>query len=118
MVFEVEVGVDFLDIGGRLDVVEHDFATARNANVTSDCTINAVDGKISGPKRSFNNEFPLESKISLTYVVEFTSSMCTLGGKICPSMVILKGSVNSFGGEEVVVAGAVVLVAAAERAAD
>ena len=63
-------------------------------------------------------EFPLKSQISLTYVVEFTSSMCTLGGKICPSMVILKGSVNSFGGEEVVVAGAVVLVAAADRAAD
>ena len=51
-------------------------------------------------------------------MVKFTSSMCTLGGKICPSRVILKDSVNSFGGEEVVDAGAVVLVAAADRAAD
>lgn len=51
-------------------------------------------------------------------MVEFTSSMWTLGGKICPSRVILKDSVSSFGGEEVVDAGAVVLIAAADRAAD
>ena len=44
--------------------------------------------------------------------------MCTLGGKIRPSRVILKDSVNSFGGEVVVDAGTVVLVAAADRAAD
>lgn len=44
--------------------------------------------------------------------------MRTLGGKICPSRVILKGSVNSFGGEELEDAGALVLVAAADRAAD
>ena len=58
MVFEVEVGVDFLDIGGRLEVVEQDIATARKANVTSDCTINAVDGKISGPERFLNTLVP------------------------------------------------------------
>ena len=44
--------------------------------------------------------------------------MCTLGGKIRPSRVILKVSVNSFGGEEVVDAGADVLVDAADRVAD
>ena len=41
-----------------------------------------------------------------------------LGGKICPSRVILKDSVNSFGGKEVVDAKAVVLVAAADKVAD
>lgn len=51
MVLEVEVGVDFLDIGGRLDVVGYDFATARKAKVTSDCTVNAVNGKISGARK-------------------------------------------------------------------
>ena len=44
--------------------------------------------------------------------------MCTLGGKICPLRVILKDSVNSFGGEEVVDARAVMLVAVADREAD
>ena len=44
--------------------------------------------------------------------------MCTAGGKIRPSRVILKGSVNSFAGEEVVDVGALVLVAAVDRAAD
>lgn len=53
MVFEIKVGLDFLDIGGRLDVVERVIATARKANVTSDCAINAVDGKISGPEKIF-----------------------------------------------------------------
>ena len=58
MVTEVEVGVDFLDIRGRLDGVEYDLATARKANVASDCTINAVDGKISGPERFFKTLVP------------------------------------------------------------
>ena len=51
-------------------------------------------------------------------MVEFTSAMCTAGGKIRPSRVMLKDSMNSFGGVEVVDVGAVVLVAAADRAAD
>ena len=50
MVFEVEVGGDFQDIGGRLDVVEHDFATAGKAKITGDCTIDAVNGKTSRPE--------------------------------------------------------------------
>lgn len=54
----------------------------------------------------------------MTYVVDFTSSTCTVGGKIRPSRVISKDSMNSFGGMEVVDAGAVVLLAAADRAAD
>lgn len=62
MVFEVEVGVDFLDIGGRLDVVGQDIATARKANITSDCAINAVDGKISGPERFSNTLVPTKKR--------------------------------------------------------
>lgn len=58
MVFEVEVGRDYLDIGRSLDVVEQDLATAGKANVTSDCTINAVDGKISGPEKFVNTLVP------------------------------------------------------------
>ena len=46
--------MDFLDIGGRLDVIAQDIAASRKANVTSDCTMNAVDGKISGPERLLN----------------------------------------------------------------
>ena len=44
--------------------------------------------------------------------------MCTLGGKICPSRLILKGSENSFGSEDVVDAGEVVLVVVVDKAAD
>lgn len=54
----------------------------------------------------------------MTYVVDFMSSMCTLGGKIRPSRVILNDSMNSFGDEVLVDAGAVVVVATADRAAD
>ena len=61
MVFEVEVGVDFLDIGRRLDVVAQDIATARKANVTRDCTINTVDGDISDPESLLILLFPLSS---------------------------------------------------------
>ena len=118
MVFEVEVGGNFLNIGGRFDVVECDFATARKANITSDCTINAVDGKISGPERYLYTLVPTKKQTFLAYLVEFMSSMCTLGGKIRPSRVILKGSMNSFGGMEVVDTGVVVLVAVTDRAAD
>ena len=118
MVFEVKIGGDFQDIRGRLDIVEQDFAAARKANVTSDCAVNAVDGKISDSERFLNTLVPNKKLTSLTYAVEFASSMCTLGGKICPSRMILKESVNSFGGEEVVDAGAVVLVAAADSVAD
>ena len=46
------------------------------------------------------------------------SAICTVGGKIRPSRVILKDSVNSFGAKEVVDAGAVVLVVVADRVAD
>ena len=53
MVFEVKVRGKFLNVEGRLDVVAQDIATTRKANITSDCTINAVDGKISGPERFF-----------------------------------------------------------------
>ena len=60
VVLEVEVGVDFLDIGGRLDVGEPVFTTAREADVTSDCTIDAVDGKISGPRRSVSTSIPIK----------------------------------------------------------
>ena len=51
-------------------------------------------------------------------MVEFTSAICTVGGKIRPSRVILKDSVNSFGATEVVEAGAVALVAVAVAVAD
>ena len=44
--------------------------------------------------------------------------MRAVGGEICPSRVILKGSVNSLADNEAVDVGVVVLVAAADRAAD
>ena len=58
VVLEVEVGADFLDIGGRLDVGNPVIATTREANITSDCTIDAVDGKIGGPETFANTLVP------------------------------------------------------------
>ena len=50
MVLEVKIGVDILDIGGRLDVDCGEITATRKAEITSDCAIVAVDGKIRGPR--------------------------------------------------------------------
>lgn len=60
MIFEVEVGRDVQDIGGRFGVVEPGFATARKANVTSDSTVNAANSEISGPATVLNTPVPIK----------------------------------------------------------
>ena len=51
VVREVKIGAHFLDIGGRLDVVCVEITATRKAEITSDCAFDAVDSKISGPRR-------------------------------------------------------------------
>ena len=59
VVREVEIGVDFQDIGGRLDVDCFEITASREADITSDSAIDAVDGKIRGPRRLSEVLIPL-----------------------------------------------------------